>query len=415
MTDGKPGLLGEDPSLPEEIFRLHSQYPLSCAQYTSGGLLCLDKALLAYLLALMRGERPRSPTRPEEAWDRLLTCLRPHWIDPWVYRLIMETPRGSRPPDNVVEALKETYTSSVVGTLTADRQLAGIAGEFGQQGIEFLVLKGAALAKTVYPDPFLRPGSDLDILVRPGDVRRARKALEAAGYRCEYPFYEVSEKLFCEEQFRYRDRKADYRFLELHWSLSQYTIFNRSLDLEDYFERAATAKAGTQEVLVMDLADATIYASVHLLLQHFDSVRLSWINDLGLLGRAMEGTEGWEQLRARASESGTGPLLRPALRMAELWTGLNVPQELYQPDPDRERKVSEAFEAVKRRKSGDADEMMAIWPAGASLREKCRIVRFLAMPPEKIMRAGYFPGENLSLPVMHLKRWGQIIGRNLLR
>jgi len=37
------------------------------------------------------------------------------------------------------------------------------------------VLKGAALSRTIYPDPFLRHGSDIDIMVRSGDVRQARK------------------------------------------------------------------------------------------------------------------------------------------------------------------------------------------------------------------------------------------------
>ena len=45
-----------------------------------------------------------------------------------------------------------------------------------------IVLKGPVLAETVYPDPALRPFSDLDLLVRPADRRRTDAALRALGH-----------------------------------------------------------------------------------------------------------------------------------------------------------------------------------------------------------------------------------------
>jgi hypothetical protein len=51
-------------------------------------------------------------------------------------------------------------------------------------GVEVVALKGAALAFFHYPDPALRPMGDLDLLLRdPGDLARATKALEGAGWR----------------------------------------------------------------------------------------------------------------------------------------------------------------------------------------------------------------------------------------
>ena len=51
-------------------------------------------------------------------------------------------------------------------------------------GVEVVALKGAALAFFHYPDPALRPMGDLDLLLRdPGDLARATKVLEKAGWR----------------------------------------------------------------------------------------------------------------------------------------------------------------------------------------------------------------------------------------
>lgn len=49
--------------------------------------------------------------------------------------------------------------------------------------VPVLVLKGAALAETVYAEPALRHCHDIDLLVASDDVERARCALDTAGFR----------------------------------------------------------------------------------------------------------------------------------------------------------------------------------------------------------------------------------------
>ncbi len=63
--------------------------------------------------------------------------------------------------------------------------LAEMLSALEQDGIRALVLKGAALAHTVYPQPGLRPMRDLDLLVAPAGLSQARKTLLHLGYREE--------------------------------------------------------------------------------------------------------------------------------------------------------------------------------------------------------------------------------------
>jgi hypothetical protein len=51
-----------------------------------------------------------------------------------------------------------------------------------RQQMEFLVVRGMALASSVYPQPSLRHCHDLDLLVRPGQADRAAHCLGAAGF-----------------------------------------------------------------------------------------------------------------------------------------------------------------------------------------------------------------------------------------
>lgn len=60
--------------------------------------------------------------------------------------------------------------------------LAQAATVFEKAGIDSILLKGAALAGTIYPKPWLRHCHDLDFLLRPTDLIDAGQALHEAGF-----------------------------------------------------------------------------------------------------------------------------------------------------------------------------------------------------------------------------------------
>ncbi len=65
--------------------------------------------------------------------------------------------------------------------------LAEILTTLEEEDIKVLVLKGAALANTVYPRPGLRPMRDMDILVKKRDALRAQMILIDLGFKTEVP------------------------------------------------------------------------------------------------------------------------------------------------------------------------------------------------------------------------------------
>jgi hypothetical protein len=62
------------------------------------------------------------------------------------------------------------------------RQLAELLAAFVPHNIDVMVLKGAYLAPTAYPDPALRPMNDIDLLFRPEDLARVGPVLKELGY-----------------------------------------------------------------------------------------------------------------------------------------------------------------------------------------------------------------------------------------
>jgi hypothetical protein len=90
--------------------------------------------------------------------------------------LLESLPCGAR------ERLREARLSSAMGYLVQRAALDRVDGLFEAQDIPYAVIKGAHVRECVYPDPALRPASDIDILISPSDRRRAARALIGAGY-----------------------------------------------------------------------------------------------------------------------------------------------------------------------------------------------------------------------------------------
>jgi hypothetical protein len=62
------------------------------------------------------------------------------------------------------------------------RVLRDVLAAYEAAGIQVLVLKGAALSHLIYPEPGLRPMSDLDILVPNSELWRAQRVLAELGF-----------------------------------------------------------------------------------------------------------------------------------------------------------------------------------------------------------------------------------------
>jgi Uncharacterised nucleotidyltransferase len=85
-------------------------------------------------------------------------------------------------PSAIKQQVQGYYLQHAHATRAREQVLAELLTHYQGAGIEVLVLKGAALAQLVYPQPVLRPMRDIDILVRASDVYRAHALLAEVGF-----------------------------------------------------------------------------------------------------------------------------------------------------------------------------------------------------------------------------------------
>nr|WP_321452410.1 nucleotidyltransferase family protein [uncultured Carboxylicivirga sp.] len=105
-------------------------------------------------------------------------------FSPFLYYLT--TQKQIQLPEKLTLELKKAYFTSLLRNtkiLTIRDELNKL---FSANNLKPLLLKGCTLATSIYPDPALRPMSDIDILFFNNDAEKAHELLIASGGTCSY-------------------------------------------------------------------------------------------------------------------------------------------------------------------------------------------------------------------------------------
>ncbi|KAB2888884.1 MAG: nucleotidyltransferase family protein [Desulfobulbaceae bacterium] len=113
-------------------------------------------------------------------WDAVLAEAERHGMAPLLHWHL--SPLADSCPSQVKMALRLLYLRHRNANAVYAEVLREVTELFVNAGIDALVLKGAALCHTLYPEPGLRPMRDIDLLVRKEQGRQAQDLLIAAGF-----------------------------------------------------------------------------------------------------------------------------------------------------------------------------------------------------------------------------------------
>ncbi len=85
-------------------------------------------------------------------------------------------------PSDVQNYLAAWSELSQIRSQLLFRELMTISAAFDAEGLPYFLLKGTAVVPLFYPDPFIRPMLDLDIMIQPQDALAARQVMLDLGY-----------------------------------------------------------------------------------------------------------------------------------------------------------------------------------------------------------------------------------------
>ena len=189
-------------------------------------------------------------------WDRLVSLSYAHGIAPLIYDGLQQSTVTDRIPRAVAKMLRDAYYINAVRNALLYAELERTLRVFRDEGIEVIVLKGAALAETVYAHRALRPMSDIDLLVKRERLADVEGKLLGMGYAID-----VGTKPH--QEYHWVFTKNATPNIEIHWHLHRPTEPFR-VDIEGCWSRAESARIGGVDTLVFSPADLLLHLCLHL-------------------------------------------------------------------------------------------------------------------------------------------------------
>jgi hypothetical protein len=335
-----------------------------------------------------------------------LSCL--------VYEVIRKQDGGGDWTRSVRGALAVEARAQAAEEMLRRRELMTVLAALTAAGIQPVVIKGMALAYSVYAAPAARRCRDSDILVRRNEVTAVRDALARLGYA---PAHQCDgELLFYQVALKRTDRFGLVHTLDVHWKISTQSLFAGLLTFDEIAASATALPALGADARGAGPLHALLLACVHPVMHHRQAHSLVWVYDVHLLASRLSASQ-FDRFADLALKKQVAAVCAHQLRLAARLVGTRIPDR-----PLRRLDAAGTFEASAAYLRPDRrwrDELVWNLQGLSSWRDRARLLREVAFPsPGYVLRAYRIasPAGAALLPALYLHRlatggWKVITGR----
>ncbi len=256
-------------------------------------------------------KRPLPAPSPNFNWEAFAHRAIVDGVSVLAYQRLKDT--GEAPAATLAK-LKQDYYRNIAANharLNELRRLGALLNESNEQGIPLLVLKGAALALTVYDDPAQRYMGDIDVAVPPQCALAAFELLQKEGYRLRDSNHSADGLATLRHQGwhinlskRFKGQKME---LEFHWPLRRQALVNQVVAINiDQFWESATLLPGENNLYQLSPPMMLLHLCIHAGIQHrFNELGLRLFADIDrLLRRRHNDPQFWAAFVMTAKKTG---------------------------------------------------------------------------------------------------------------
>ena len=291
--------------------------------------------------------------------------------------------------------LRGLHRDAMALALELESRLIEVADALEEVEVDVTVLKGPAIAHGYYPDPSLRPFSDLDLLVGAQQWTVAVQTLARLGFERELPEPRAGFDVNFGKAVSWH---KDHVGIDLHRTLAAgpFGLWMKPDALRQWREEFTL---GGERFKRLDATGLLLHACVH--------ASLGWRPPLLLplrdvLTIASVESVDWERLAGWSESWGLNAVLQHAFGTAAHRLNVSVPDEaqrlLEAPVSAKELRALGAYTTDRRRRGGTA---LATMQAIPGLRQRARYARSLVLPERSFLKARASDGERAS----YLRRW----------
>lgn len=274
---------------------------------------------------LADGWHDRGVSISSSEWEKVTSLAIKQGIGPLVYtglkRLDLEL--GSE----AVSSLRATTIRAMMASRTAlEKTLGRALTVLHDAGLRPIVLKGAFLAYSVYPEPLLRTLGDVDLLLPQPELHTASDALLAGGFTSVADYAATFPKV--EHHLPPYFLPDSSITVELHHELLSPPHPFR-IDVTAIRDRSVPRMLVGRETRVPAPVDALHHTCFHLAFAHrYEVVPLRGLVDILALSHAHATSLDWDCFLSAVRSSRTAGAVFWPLLMSTTWLGAEVPRQV---------------------------------------------------------------------------------------
>jgi hypothetical protein len=341
--------------------------------------------------------------------DVFLERLRYHGIA----GLLLENGKNAF-PDIVTQELRDQSIAQAMWESRHMQLIGVLLSELAQVDVPAIILKGTAIAYDLYALPHTRSRADTDLLVEEDHLPQARRALSCVGFRREQNFEGRADDLYTQEVWRFAANGPIHE-IDLHWQAMNSMALRHALPFDDCAADARALPELHPKALAMARSNMLIHACLHRATnrlspyfvgetKYYGGDRLIWTYDIHLLSNALSEAE-WSHFCSNALRKGLAPICLDGLKFVSQRLGTMVPPYVL------ERLASantETRASVYLLRSGPAGRAIEDLKAVAGLSRKARYLVGRALPSASFLRAKYPNSDEVSLPLLYIRRFAEL-------
>lgn len=325
---------------------------------------------------------------------------------PLLFRRLAAQKDGGWPAE-LLARLREASLRLAAAELLLEADLRGLLRSLAEIGVQPLLLKGTALAYSLYPEPWLRPRCDTDLLIPASDRKKTDKLLLRLG--CAALHEAAADGINAQMSWLRRRQGVDCHY-DVHWRISNASgSFSRAFADENLFARAAAVPSLGENARTLSKTDALLFACFHRA-GHFSHSgdRLIWLHDLHLLCQSLTEEEA-AALCSQAEALNISSLCADGLKTAAFWFGTAFPAGLAQLFKEQRGEESYAVFLQEGRRAGIKNHALLELKGLPTWRGRLRFVRQNLFPPAGYMLWRYGEKRKSILPFLYAKRLAESI------
>ena len=273
-----------------------------------------------------------------------------------------------------------------------------------EQNVVFVVLKGFALARTIYPKPSMRTKADIDLLIAEQDVAQVKQIFSQQGYfnpRGWEPKTIINQ--FSQRKVLSENLNVDF---DIHVKISNNKRLENILSLEQLLEHSLTHKeTGGQ---LVGFVHAMLHAIFHLMnhRHHGDLIKLIWYYDIYLLSEKLDEYETKYFLQL-INTSGLAKVTIKALELTtEYFDSTAIHHIIAVLDPATATAEFDSLMHINDKST----LLLESFTNHSSLKQKWLLIKETAFPPPAEIYAKYGRETKQPLMLLYIRRiWGGVI------